>query len=175
MNVGELMYENAFNVYFLHSTRNVDDLLMPDEADRYIIGYRSMRDHIGITPVQDEEEKIKWFNEFVRFKENSGLYTIVAGDITLIKKDGRQNYFVHMDWPYKAPPGNYHVTVYAVKNKKIVDKAETAVLVEQVGIVKTLFDMANNRGAVYGILAILIALGAGFGVGMVFRKSGGAH
>jgi hypothetical protein len=35
--------------------------------------------------------------------------------------------------------------------------------------------MAKNNAAFYGILSVGIALGAGFGVGMVFRKGGGSH
>jgi len=69
----------------------------------------------------------------------------------------------------------YTVTVYAVKNKKIVEQAESKVQVEQAGIVKRLAGMAKNNAAVYGILSIMAALGAGFGVGLIFRKGGGAH
>jgi hypothetical protein len=35
--------------------------------------------------------------------------------------------------------------------------------------------MAKNNGALYGIISIMAALGAGFGVGLVFRKNDGAH
>jgi F0F1-type ATP synthase membrane subunit c/vacuolar-type H+-ATPase subunit K len=49
------------------------------------------------------------------------------------------------------------------------------VLVEQVGMVKSLAGMAKENAALYGGLSILAALGAGFGVGLVFRKGGGAH
>jgi hypothetical protein len=42
-------------------------------------------------------------------------------------------------------------------------------------VVKSLADMAKNNAALYGLISIAVALGAGFGVGMVFRKSGGAH
>jgi hypothetical protein len=65
--------------------------------------------------------------------------------------------------------------VYAVKEGKVVEQATSKVLVEQVGVVKGLAGMAKNNGALYGILAIIAALGAGFGVGMVFKKGGGAH
>ena len=47
--------------------------------------------------------------------------------------------------------------------------------VEQVGMVKTLAGMAKDSAAVYGFLSIGIALSAGFGVGLVFRKGGGSH
>jgi hypothetical protein len=35
--------------------------------------------------------------------------------------------------------------------------------------------MAKNSAAFYGFLSVGAALGAGFGVGMIFRKSGGSH
>jgi hypothetical protein len=35
--------------------------------------------------------------------------------------------------------------------------------------------MAEDSAAFYGLLSIGIALGAGFGVGMIFRKGGGSH
>jgi hypothetical protein len=67
------------------------------------------------------------------------------------------------------------VTAYAVKDKKVVETATADVSVDQVGLVKSFADMAKNKAAVYGIISILAALCAGFGVGLVFRKSGGAH
>ncbi len=127
-----------------------------------------------ITPVKNEDEKAMWFNEFVKFKESSNLYSTSSGKISITEKDGKQNYYIMLDWPYQAQPGNYIVTVYAVKDKKIVETANTTVFVEQVGIVKTLFDMAKNKAALYGIISIVAALGAGFGVGLIFRK-GGSH
>jgi hypothetical protein len=67
------------------------------------------------------------------------------------------------------------VTAYAVKDKKVVEEAEGNVLVEQVGVVKALANMAETKGALYGMMSIIVALGAGFGVGIIFRKGGGAH
>jgi hypothetical protein len=62
-----------------------------------------------------------------------------------------------------------------VKNGSVVEQAESKVNVEQVGTVKMLANMAKDSGAVYGFLSIGIALTAGFGVGMIFRKGGGSH
>jgi hypothetical protein len=56
-----------------------------------------------------------------------------------------------------------------------MEQAEAKVSVEQVGTVKMLSTMAKSKAALYGFLSIGIALGAGFGVGLVFRKGGGAH
>jgi hypothetical protein len=89
--------------------------------------------------------------------------------------EGKQEYFIMTDWPYQAQPGDYLVTVYAVKDHKVVEQATSKVNVEQVGMVKSLAGMAKDMPAMYGFLSIGVALSAGFGVSMVFRKGGGAH
>ncbi len=176
MNVGQLKFENTPNFYEVFSTKKLDEMLSREEMEKYTIGYPALQKHVEIIPVANEEEKAKWFDEFVKFKEASKVYTSSFGKIeTTTTKDGRQEYYILTDWPYQAAPGDYLVTVYAVKNGKIVEQAEAKVNVEQVGMVKTLATMAKNRAAFYGFLSVGIALGAGFGVGLVFRKGGGSH
>jgi len=175
MNVGDLKLENVPNLYLLTGTKKVEEVLSPAEADANVIGYPALEKHVELSPAADGAEKSKWFGEFLKFKENSNLYHTASGDVKLENKDGKQSYYTLFQWPYQAAPGDYVVTVYAVKDGKVVEKAESKVLVEQVGSVKFLANMAKNQAAVYGILSILAAIGAGFGVGLIFRKGGGAH
>jgi uncharacterized protein (TIGR02186 family) len=173
MTVGELDVNNVPNVYELHSTKNPDDILSRDEADKYSLGYKALGSRAEMNV--SGEERTKWFSEFVKFKETSNLYSTSTGKISLADHEGKQSYYILTQWPYQAPPGNYTVTVYAVRNGKVVETATDHVMVEQIGVVKTLATMAKNNGAVYGLLAIMAALAAGLGVGLVFRKQGGAH
>jgi len=175
MNVGQLAFERVPNFYTVHSTRKLEDMLGPEEMDKYVIGYPALEKHVEISPVSSQEDKDKWFREFVSLKESSKLFATSSGNISITHDAGKQHYYILTEWPYQAPPGDYLITVYAVKDSKIIEKAEAKVLVEQAGIVKTLAGMAKNAASSYGILSILAALGAGFGVGMVFRKGGGAH
>lgn len=175
MNVGQLEFEHIPSLYFLTSTRDLEEIITRDEMINQGIGYPALEKSAEITPIENEDEKDRWFGEFVKFKESSHLYNVNSGNITVTEKDGRQNFYTLFDWPYQASPGQYTVTVYAVKDNKVTEKAEAKVLVEQVGIVKRLATMAKKNGAFYGIISILAALCAGFGVGMVFRKGGGAH
>jgi hypothetical protein len=176
MNVGELKFENTPGFYGLYSTKKVDFILTQQELEKHVIGYPALKKHVEINPVVTEEEKTKWFEEFVKYKESSRLYTYSSGLIsTTTNTNGRQDYFIMTEWPYQAAPGDYLVTVYAVKNSRVLEQAESRVKVEQVGAVKMLANMAKNDAAFYGVLSIGIALSAGFGVGMVFRKGGGSH
>lgn len=176
MNVGKLTFEHVPSLYFLHSTKNLTAILNSEELNKYVLGYPALEAHTEVAPVSGDAEKNRWFGEFVKMKESSKVYSTSSGKIsTTTTKDGLQEYYVLMDWPYQAKPGEYTVTVYAVKDNKVVEQAESKVSVEQVGIVKSFARMAKESAATYGMISILAALGAGFGVGLVFRKGGGAH
>lgn len=175
MNVGDLKLEHAPNLYMVHSTGRLDEMLNAGDLERHVIGYPALKKHIGIAPAANQAEKDMWFSEFLKLKQDSNLYAMSEGKISVTKGGGKQNYYVLLDWPYQAPPGDYTVTVYAVKDKIITDTAEATVKVAQVGLVETLSSMAKKNAALYGFISVAAALGAGFGVGMVFRKGGGAH
>ena len=175
MNVGELKCDKVPNLYFVQSSKNLDELLPAGEEERYVLGYPALEKHMDIEPVKDQAEKDKWFSEFVKYKESKKLFFTASGNFQISNADGKQAYDMKFKWPYQAPPGDYLVTVYAVKDKKVVEQATSKVNVEQVGTVKTLAGMAKNQSAFYGVLAILTAIGAGFGVGIIFGKGGGAH
>jgi len=175
MNVGELKFDHVPSLYSLHSTKKISDILSGEQRDKYLIGYESLGKQTEIQPIASEADKAKWFNEFVKYKEAYKLYAESEGDISLSVNAGEQHYYVLSPWPYQAAPGEYIVTVYAVKDKKVVETAETKVVVEQVGLVKSFAVMAKNSAALYGVISIVAALVAGFGVGLIFRKGGGAH
>jgi len=167
MNVKTLNFENSPTFYAVHSTRNIEEILNSEDAEKNVIGYPALQKHISIGPVSGEEEKARWFDEFIKFKENSHLYSVSTGKITVTEKEGQGTYYILTEWPYQAPPGKYMVDVYAIKDKKIVESAKADVDVEQVGIVKSLAGMAKNNGCLYGLFSIIVAIGAGFGVSII--------
>jgi len=175
MNVGELKFDHVPSLYSLHSTKKISEILSGEEREKYLIGYEALGKQTEIQPIANGADKTKWFNEFVKFKEASKLYAESEGDIALNINSGEQHYYVSSPWPYQAAPGEYIVTVYAVRDNKVVQTAETKVQVEQVGLVKSFAVMAKNSAALYGVISVFAALVAGFGVGLIFRKGGGAH
>lgn len=175
MNKDKLSFEGVPEVYLQRSTKAPSDLLDMAQLRANGIGYEAIKANAEVDPVADPEKKATLMEHFVSYKEAKNLYERSVGDIEL-KSDGDQpTYFTEFDWPYQVPPGEYKVMAYEVKDGQLVAAAESGVTVEEAGVVKILADMATNNSAVYGIAAIAVALAAGFGVGMIFKKGGGAH
>ncbi len=175
MNVGDLLFENAPGVYIQSSTNDPSRILNKEARVRNLIGYEALEQTMRISPLSGPEEKEKWFQEYVKLKEQRNLYSLSAGKIrTTPLSDGRKRFELLIPWPYQASPGDYTMTAYSVRQGSIQEKAESTIRVEQVGMVKFFASMARNRAAVYGILSVGVALIAGFAVGLIFKRGGGS-
>lgn len=175
MNVEELTFEETPYLYILRSAKAPEEMLNREQLLANNIGYVALTENAEIKPAPDPATRSALFGEFIKYKEAKSLYSQSVEGVEMKPGNGGQTYTAVLEWPYQVPPGQYQVTVFAVKNGEVVDKAVTQVTVEEDGIVKTLADMAGENGALYGIAAIGVAISAGFGVGMIFGKGGGAH
>lgn len=175
MNTEEHTFENVPTLYFVRSTGELDKILSPEEMAANGIGYDALANSGSIEPQVPDAERTALFSEFFKYKEAQSLYKQSVGGIETNDNSEGQHYETVFDWPYQATPGTYEVTVYSVKDGKVTDSAGGQVVVEESGIVKTLSDLATNKGGFYGLLAIGVAVTAGFGVGIIFGKGGGAH
>ncbi|MDH3347571.1 MAG: TIGR02186 family protein [Desulfobulbaceae bacterium] len=174
MKMGSMVYSEVPAVYMLSSTSPVDKMLLTDQLNENKIGYPALESHVKIESDKMEVEVKQWFDEFIRFKEKDNLYSVREGAVNkTIEQDGA-TYKLELDWPYQATPGEYSVEVLAVRDGKIMEKAQSTITVARAGVVAQLSDLAFNNAALYGVMAIVIALVAGFGVGAVF-KGGGSH
>lgn len=175
MNVGEVEFDNAPYLYFVQSTADLNTLLPAAEAEQYTLGYAALGKRIEVGKLESPAERAKWLDEFINYKEHQNLYAQQQGNIAFHDNPAGRLYTAVCNWPYQARPGDYRVEVFAIRDGKVVERAATQLKVEQAGAVKFLAAMAKNNGAMYGVLSIIIALVCGFGVGVIFRKGGGAH
>ena len=74
-------------------------------------------------------------------------------------------------FPANVPTGRYTVEVYLFRAGRLLSTATKPLTVRKAGIEASIFDFAHQHAAWYGIIAIVIALMAGWGAGMVFRKA----
>ena len=175
MNVEEITLDHVPEIYYLRSTKDPETILSAEQPNQYVIGYPALRDKIDLKPAKPPEQMARLLDDFIKYKQEGKLYSESLGNVDIKPEDIGESYNTVFDWPYQAPPGQYQVDVYAVRDGQVIDTAKSQVTVEQDGAVKSLSDMARNNGAVYGLAAIGVSVTAGFGVGIVFKSGGGSH
>ncbi len=169
MKLGSMTFENLPSIYMLFSTEPLNALLDPAVQAQQEIGYPALKAKAVIHSHKKDFDRHRWINEFFRFKEDEELYVVRPGSIQAEK--GR--YHLDIDWPYQAPPGEYTVKVLAVEKGVVKDRTVHHIRVADDGLIRDLSSLARNRPALYGLLAILVAVAVGIGVGMVFKRAGG--
>lgn len=171
MKMGDISFEHVPAAYLLYTSRNLDTILPEGQRIKEGIGFESIMAGTSVESSAEGMDPDRWIDEFIKFKKAEKLYQIREGSIT------RNNdaYQLDIDWPYQAAPGTYNIEVIAVRDGSIINRAETNLTVARTGIVAKLSNLAFNHAAVYGILAIFVAMAAGFAVGALFKKGGGAH
>lgn len=175
MKKGSLEFKGVPMVYLVNSTAKLELLLDAAERSRYQLGYDAMAKATTVEDSNGEPAEGKWFDEFIRFKEQEKVYSVQEGTITRKHGENGNTFEAAINWPYQAQPGVYNVEVFAVNAGKVVATANTTFEVERTGTVAFLSQMAMEQAALYGIMAVVIAMAVGFGVGAIFKKGGGSH
>lgn len=175
MKKGSLEFKGLPVVYLVNTTADLNRIL-PEEARRQEqLGYDALGKAASVEDSSGEPAEGKWFDEFIRFKEREMVYAVQQGTITRQHGEESNTFQVVVDWPYQAPPGVYNVDLLAVSNGSVVDKTSTSFEVQRSGMAAALSKMAFDQAALYGIMAVVIAMVAGFAVGAIFKKGGGSH
>ena len=61
---------------------------------------------------------------------------------------------------------------FAFKDRQLVGYGKDVIEIKKVGLEHWLTDISQNYPLLFGIMAVLIALGVGLLVGMIFKKGG---
>jgi uncharacterized protein (TIGR02186 family) len=104
----------------------------------------------------------------VRNKQRQGLYPEVSGQITLL---GNRLFRSDIFFPSNVPTGTYNVTVYLLRNNKVISAQSTPLVVSKIGVGARVFAFAHSDSALYGLAALAMALFAGWFAGAVFKRS----
>jgi len=117
------------------------------------------------------EDADKVFQGLIKIKEKGNLYNIVEDPQRLEITEGKlfKHYF---RFPPGATEGRYLVESFSFDKGELVGYGKDVIEIKKVGLENWLTDTSQNSPVFFGILAVLVAVGAGLGVGMIFRKGG---
>ncbi|MEJ0060183.1 MAG: TIGR02186 family protein [Terricaulis sp.] len=73
--------------------------------------------------------------------------------------------------PANAPIADYHVDTYLFRNARLISAQRIAVRISRVGIERRIHDLATNASFLYGVLTVMLALGAGWTAAFLFRRN----
>jgi len=171
MNVGAINVTGAPSIYIVMSS--APDLLEGKGAATW--GFPFLTKNLSLSGDLETVEHTMFKQQFLELKQSQKLYASLPGGLTVSAAgDGRQKVTGKFWLPSNIRPNTYKVCLTSVKDGQPAGQTCIDLGVEMVGFPAFLMTMAYDHAALYGLLAILIALVVGAIMGYLF-KGGGGH
>ncbi|MDY0871883.1 TIGR02186 family protein [Dongia rigui] len=159
-----LGFQNVPAVYMLAASKPLDQLLPADQRAYYQMGIENIR----LVPVDPRDSDLKTFTSaLVRAKQQRGLFFDQPARILFISD---RLFRVNLRVPSTVPTGTYLAKVFLVREQKVVGAFTTPLVISKIGFGADIYDFAHRHSAAYGVIAILVALFAGWMAHLAFRR-----
>ncbi|PHZ84352.1 TIGR02186 family protein [Paremcibacter congregatus] len=151
--------------YALTSTRPLEHIL----PEPILKGYQLGLDRLNVSFEQElsEREGEAYRAGFVRNMKAKDLYIEQEGLISLLDEI---LFRAVLHFPANMPVGDYKVDIYLARGGEILLHEKAPLEVGKTGLERVIYNFAHSHPAYYGIVAILVALFAGWFSGFVSRK-----
>ena len=165
INRAKVEFVDVPSFYQVLSSEPLEQWLPLRTRDQYQIGV----EYLKIEPKGDvgPAQASRFRDALIRNMQRVDRYGTLAGKVTVL---GDQLFRADLYLPSNLPTGFYNVEVLLVDDGDVRSIQSTPLLVTKSGIGAQVFDMAYSYPALYGIIAIVIAVLAGFAANVAFRN-----
>jgi len=168
INTEKVIIENVPTFYAIASTRPLNQIAAQSILKEYGIGANNFPINLLKQPnAKTIDISDEYKNALIRLKNKLGLYIDNPIKIKLIEG---QLFKANIKFPANVSTGEYTAEIYSFKNGMLLDVINKPILVEKIGIGANVFRLAHSHSALYGIIAILIAVASGWIAAAIFRK-----
>jgi len=164
INRSSVRVDSAPSFYAVASTVPLDQAISRTEDLRYKVSIKNMIRSVGAPDnIKDAPEFSK---AIVRIRENNGLYLEKAGRVDLMDDT---LFDTEIKLPANLVEGDYKARIFLTRDRQVIDTFQTTIPVRKVGMERWIYNMAHKQPLLYGILSLLIAIGAGWLAATIFR------
>jgi len=164
VNAESMTYTNVPSFYAVAASRPLDEVLSPEAAALYRIGAANLK--LESKPPATGERVQRFAKALVGEQQRAGLIGTQTGKIAFL---GERLFRASFAFPANVPTGSYLIEVFLVRDHDVVGGQTTPLRVEKVGIDAEVSDFARREAALYGAIAVLTAVVAGWLATVPFR------
>ncbi len=166
MSVGEVNVVGVPSLYLAMSTPG-QTLGKGKEKN---LGYGAIESRAQFKGSLPKGGKAVLFQQFLKLKESEGKYGLFPGTLKVENtQDGLSTVTGQLRLPGSIAVGDYQMILSVLKNGKVLEQKSAQLKVDVKGVTALLISLARLHGALYGLLAVVVAFAAGFGMGFVFK------
>jgi uncharacterized protein (TIGR02186 family) len=167
INTRKMTFTGVPTFYAVYSSRPLDEIAPPQMQALHQIGLANL--HLGAAEKNRSAEEITDFRAaLIRERQREGVFGNSVGHIAFL---GDRLFRATISFPANLPTGDYHVEIFLVRNKAVINGQTTPLNASQAGIDADVYEFANHEALLYGIIAVAGAAMAGWLASLPFRNA----
>jgi pyruvate,water dikinase len=164
--VEHVTFLHAPSVYAVYTTAALRAIAEPDVRRELMLGYEALNERV--TLAGNRPDAVALVEQLVKLKEREGLYRIHLGGVQVEDaRTARRRFHAEIPLPAAVPPGLLDVTTFEFSGGRVVASEAATVEVTRVGLPAQLYTLAHVHGFLFGLLAVVVSIAAGLGIGLV--------
>jgi uncharacterized protein (TIGR02186 family) len=164
VNTSSVEVDLAPSFYEIATTGPFQEIVSETEDVRHKISIPRAIRSVGAPP--DVTDSQSFTDALIRIRERRGVYRLDEGNVRLVEETLFRADFA---LPANLTEGAYSARIFLLRDKAVIDMREEVIEVRKVGLERWLFTLSREWPAAYGILALAIAVLAGWGASAAFR------
>jgi uncharacterized protein (TIGR02186 family) len=166
LNRSSVTFGGVPSYYRVASSRPLDEFAPELLQGRYQIGLDNIR-MVSVDEKATADEMIEFRKALVRLKVADNLYNEGLESVNMMSN---RLFRTELHFPANVPTGTYFVEVYLFRNGNVTSAEIVPLNISQAGAAAEIYLFAHNLAPLYAVLAILVAIMAGYAAGAVFRR-----
>jgi uncharacterized protein (TIGR02186 family) len=164
INRGSETIDSAPSYYAVAASGAIEDTITFTEDLEWRLSLGNALRLVGAETEGAEREG--FLDAIVRLKREAGLYVVAPEGVNL--REGAL-FSAAFPLPANIVEGAYRATVFLTQDREVIDVFEAEINVEKAVLERWLYDLAHEQPALYGLLALAVALFAGLAASEAFR------
>ena len=162
VNTSSVQVDAAPSFYAVATTGRLSEVLSRTEDLRQSITLSQAIRAIG----NDVGNREDYLDALIRLRKDEESYQVLEGGVVFAE----QTLFrAQIGLPANLIEGDYRTRIFLTRDGQVVDSFETTIFVRKTGIERWLYSLAQDQPLAYGLLALGIAIGAGWMASAAFQ------
>jgi uncharacterized protein (TIGR02186 family) len=167
INTETITFQDVPSFYRIASSRPLEEFAPPNLLSRFQIGMGNLRLE---TKAEDlpPEQLADFRQALLRLKTSQGLFDEGLG---AVNTTSNRLFRTQIHFPANVPTGTYIVEVYLFRNGTVASAEIVPFNISKIGFGADVYDFAHDFAPLYGLLAIALAVAAGWAASAAFRRT----
>ena len=158
-------FSNVPKYYYIASNRKIEEITNKSEIKKRKLDFNNFK--VMNSKIDYKKLDKEWYEALKRNMKKKQFWKIEENSIKLNKNTLFRK---TLSLPSNVSTGMYNVKILHYRKGNLISQEESKIKIDKTGISANIYNVAQSFSAIYGIIAVIVALFFGWFTNFIFRR-----